>query len=420
MKNDLKKHIAAIRISDKVGLLPRKMWNVLLLNAYDSLLTQRVHSISVSLLSEIIGYNSNGYNELRASLKKLRTVDIEWDVGNGCTVKGVWCPEVAGSTMLAGSKIKDGILTYEFSSLLSELLHEPEMYQKISISQQRLFKASYSLALWENCVRFIGVGKTGFEDITEWRKLMGATHKSYDEFKVFNQKVLQPSINEINTVSSIQIELLVKKTGRKITHFSFLVKQKKEIQLAVPEVINELKSSEEYYDLISLGIQHIQAIAWLQEYDIKYIRNQIDFVKDEQCKGKIKSSVAGFLVSAIKGQYKNEKQVIKERQEKERLKRLKTELTKNKENLIREAGLEFSKLEKERFLKSLSENQKEILLAEILEEVSLDSYAVSLIKKRGLESPSASLPIINRIADFSVRKKEYIDRKLMADGFSTE
>lgn len=418
MDKDLKKHVAAIRITDKVGLLSRKMWNVLLLNAYDSLLTKRVHSISVSLLSEVIGYNSNGYNELRIGLKKLRTVDIEWDVGSGCRIKGAWCPEVAGSTMLAGSKIKDGILAYEFSSLLSELLHEPEMYQKISLAQQRLFKTSYSLALWENCIRFIGVGQTGFEELNEWQKLLGATGKTYEEFKYFKRFVLNPAIKEINQVSSIEIELLTRKTGRKITHISFLIKQKKQIQLDIPEAINELKNTREYEDLINLGIQHIQAIAWLQEYGNEYIRNQIDFVKEEHAKGKIKSSLSGFLVSAIKGKYKNEKQLEKDRREKERTRRLKEESKKKKEELINKLSLEFSKIEKEKFINSLDEESQKKLLNEILSEVALDSFAISHINKKGLVSPSASLPIIKRIDGFLEKKERFIAEGLLNKGYS--
>jgi plasmid replication initiation protein len=329
----------------------------------------------------------------------------------------MWCPEVAGSTMLASSKIKDGILTYEFSSLLSELLHEPEMYQKISMSQQRLFKASYSLALWENCIRFVGTGRTGLSEISEWKSLLGATSKTYDEFKYFNKFVLIPAIKEVNQVSSIEIDLLTQKTGRKVTHIGFAVKQKRQIQLAIPDVINDLKASKEYEDLIDLGIQHIQAISWLQEYDNQYIRSQIDFVKDEQAKGKIKSSLSGFLVSAIKGQYKNEKQVLKEKQEKEKQRQLEEDRKRKKESLINKAGLEFSKFEKEQFLSSLTDEQKEDLLKEILEEVSLDSFAVSHIKKKGLDSPSASLFIINRINDFSARKKKYIAEKIKDSGF---
>lgn len=412
MNKDLKKHVGAIRITDNVGLLPRKMWNVFLLNAYDNLLTKQTHSINYSVLCEIVGCNTKNSKHLEEALVKLCSVAIQWDVGGGCQQNGSWVSNMSVSSMLASAEIKDGVVNYEFSSLLSKMLYQPEMYQKISIAQQRLFKASYSLALWENCIRFVGVGKTGFEEVDQWRNLTGAIQKSYEVFKVFNQKVLQPAIKEINIVSSIEIELLTRKTGRKVTHIGFLVKQKKQIQLAIPEVISEIKLSKEYEDLIDLGIQHIQAIAWLQEYDIKYIRSQIDFVKEEQAKGKIKNSVAGFLVSAIKGQYKNEKQMVKEKQEQQRLKRIEEEQNKRKEDLINKAGLDFSRLEKEKYLESLTDEQKKKLLEEILEEVSLDSFAVAYIKKKGLDSPSASLPIISRIADFSTRRKEYIAKKL--------
>lgn len=417
MDKDLKKHVGAIRITDNVGLLPRKMWNVFLLNAYDNLLTKQTHSINYSVLCEIVACNTKNSKHLEEALVKLCSVAIQWDVGGGCQQGGSWVSNMSVSSMLASAEIKDGVVHYEFSSLLSKMLYQPEMYQKISIAQQRLFKASYSLALWENCIRFVGVGRTGFEEVDLWRNLTGAVQKSYEVFKVFNQKVLQPAIKEINTVSSIEIELLTKKTGRKVTKIGFLVTQKKQIQLAIPEVISEIKLSKEYEDLIDIGIQHIQAIAWLQEYDIKYIRGQIDFVKEEQAKGKIKSSVAGFLISAIKGQYKNEKQLFKEKQEQLRLKRLEEERIKKKDEIISKAGIDFSKIEKQKFLQSLTDEQKENLLHEVLEEVSLDGYAVNLIKKRGLESASASLPIINRISDFSIRKREYVSKKLKESGF---
>ena len=43
----LRKHVAAIHIGGELGLLGRKMSNVLLLNAYDDLLTQRTHRLPV-------------------------------------------------------------------------------------------------------------------------------------------------------------------------------------------------------------------------------------------------------------------------------------------------------------------------------------------------------------------------------------
>jgi hypothetical protein len=129
------------------------------------------------------------------------------------------------------------------------------------------------------------------------------------------------------------------------------------------------------------------------------------------------SKIWGVSYSAIKGQYKNEKQLMKEKQEKEKLRQLEEDKKRKQESLVSKAGLEFGRIEKEKFLSSLTEEQKENLLKDILDEVSLDSFAVSHIKKKGLDSPSASLFILNRIKDFSARKTEYVTEKLKEAGF---
>ncbi|MFZ1510705.1 MAG: RepB family plasmid replication initiator protein, partial [Tabrizicola sp.] len=55
----VKKHVAAIHVSGKLTLLQRRLSNVLLLNAYDTLMTRGVHRIDARTLCLMIGYNSN-------------------------------------------------------------------------------------------------------------------------------------------------------------------------------------------------------------------------------------------------------------------------------------------------------------------------------------------------------------------------
>ena len=45
----VKKHVAAIHVSGKLTLLQRKLSNVLLLNAYDTLTSQGKHSIDARI-----------------------------------------------------------------------------------------------------------------------------------------------------------------------------------------------------------------------------------------------------------------------------------------------------------------------------------------------------------------------------------
>ncbi len=412
MEKEVKKHVAAVRVGDAVGLLARKTWNVLLLNAYDDLLSQDFHKIKVSDLCEITGCNTRNYKNMADVLGNLMTTNVKWDIGGGCRENGTWIKNMGMSTMIASAIIEDGVVVYEFSKRLSKLLYNPEIYQRISIAQQKLFKSASSLALWENCIRYVGVGSTGLIELQEWRELLGATAKTYDQYKDFNKFVISPSVKEINEVSTIEIQPFFKKAGRKITHIGFTVVQKGQRQLAIPEILEEAKSSKEYEELITYGINEVQAVSWIQEYGYPYIREKLDLTKESEKAGKVKKS-SGFLVSCIKSNYKSEKQVAKKKTEK----RNNEELDKKREDLKSKLSSEFSREEKEKFLNSLSEQEKEDLKNEILEEIKLDIYSVNLLKKKGLSSPVAGLGIVKRIPDYEKRREEFIAEKLKEAGF---
>jgi hypothetical protein len=416
MEKEVKKHVAAVRVGDAVGLLARKTWNVLLLNAYDNLLNQDFHKIKVTDLCEITGCNTRNYKNIAEVLGNLMTTNVKWDIGGGCRENGTWIKNMGMSTMIASAIIEDGVVIYEFSKRLSKLLYNPEIYQRISIAQQKLFKSASSLALWENCIRYVGVGSTGLIDLQEWRELLGATAKTYDQYKDFNKFVISPSVKEINEVSTIEIQPFFKKSGRKITHIGFTVVQKGQRQLAIPEILEEAKSSKEYEELISYGINEVQAVSWIQEYGYGYIREKLDLTKESEKAGKVKKS-SGFLVSSIKGDYKSEKQIAKKKTEKQTEKRNSEELDKKREALRSKLSLEFGKEEKERFLNSLTEQEKQELTNNILDEIKDDTYAVNLLKKKGLNSSAAGLGITKRIPDYEKRREEFIAEKLKEAGF---
>ncbi len=54
----VKKHIATVHVEANLSLLERKMFNVLLLNAYPKLLQQKNHKMRYTALCELIGYDS--------------------------------------------------------------------------------------------------------------------------------------------------------------------------------------------------------------------------------------------------------------------------------------------------------------------------------------------------------------------------
>jgi plasmid replication initiation protein len=416
MDKEVKKHVAAVRVGDAVGLLARKTWNVLLLNAYDNLLAQDFHKIKVSDLCEITGCNTRNFKNISEVLGNLMTTNVKWDIGGGCRQNGTWIKNLGMSTMIASAIIEDGVIIYEFSKRLSKLLYSPEIYQRISIAQQKLFKSSNSLALWENCIRYVGVGSTGLSDVQEWRELLGATAKTYDQYKDFNKFVISPSVKEINDVSSIEIQPFFKKSGRKITHIGFTVMQKGQRQLAMPELLGEAKSSKEYEELIAYGINEIQAFSWIQEYGYDYIREKLNITKESEKSGKVKKA-SGFLVSAIKNDYKSEKQVAHKNREK-LLDKINNEAhVKRREDLKLKLSKAFAKQAKENYLNALSDQEQESLKSKILEDCNLDTYTSNALRNKGLSAPSIGVHILAQIDGFEQKKNAYIAEKMQESGY---
>jgi hypothetical protein len=265
--------------------------------------------------------------------------------------------------------------------------------------------------LWENCIRFHGVGTTGLSDLQEWRELLGATAKTYDQFKDFNKFVIAPSVKEINKVSSIEVQPYFKKSGRKITHIGFTVVQKGQMQLTVPEILEEAKASKEFEELVAYGINDIQALSWIQDYGYDYIREKIELTKENEKGGKIKK-VSGFLVSAIKGDFKSEKQVSMQKRAIVAKAKASEDLEQKREDLKAKFAKEFAKNEKEKFISSLSEEESQILMNKLLSNEDIDRYTASAIKTKGLTAPSAGKYIIDEIEGYESRKAEYIAQKL--------
>jgi len=292
----VKKHVAAIHTSGELSLLERKMANVFLLNAYDDLLTKRTHNIPVKLLSAMIGWDeSNNVERLQDALEKLTSTSVVFDLmGDG---KGSW----AVVSMLSFGEIKNGICSYRYDEYLAEKMYDPDIYATINIGIQRQLKGGYSLALYENCLRYKNVGSTGWWEMAKFRRLVGAESEYYDAFKRLSEKVIKPSVEEINKSSDIFIEPEFKKESRKITGVRFLIRANAQKALFKQEETDEflaLRESDIYKRLKEHGIGDKLAISWILQ-DEERARAVVDYVEVKDKKKQVKGSTAGYIRKLI-------------------------------------------------------------------------------------------------------------------------
>lgn len=244
-KKEAIKHSAAIQTShNKINLLQKKAWNVLLANAYDELPLKDVFEIQIKDLVNVLCFDSKNEKYIKESLKALLITVVEWNVLDKDHEH-----EWGATTMLSSVKIKKGILEYSFSPHLKDKLYNPTMYAKISLTIQSKFKSKYSLILYELCVDYFirqqGKGETPWIYISDFIKLIGIENqKSLHEFKIMKRAIINKAIKEINEKSDIHIKMATKKENRKIVALKFYVSPNKDTYNLLTRFIKAPKQGE--------------------------------------------------------------------------------------------------------------------------------------------------------------------------------
>ena len=295
----LKKHVAAIHTDGHLSLLQRKLSNVLLLNAYDALLTRQEHEIDEKTLCVMLGYDSNDRKPLKGALKALASVHAEWNILGDNQEEVEW----GVSSLLSHAVLSKGRCRYGYSPALAEKLYNPAIYASINMSVQRKFRSGYALALYENCYRFKNVGSTGWWTVQTFRRLLGVGESDYyRQFKHLNAKIIKPTVAEINKVSDIRITPEFRRKGRSVADIRFKIAANAQMPLIDIDDEGALKGSTTYARLKAAGISHRLAQSWIQTHGEDYVAAKLDLVDTNAKTGKV-ASIAGYLATAIRDDY---------------------------------------------------------------------------------------------------------------------
>jgi len=295
-RQSVKKNVAAIHVSGKLTLLQRKLSNVLLLNAYDTLVTRHKHQIDARTLCMMVGYNSNDMDTLKQSLRSLAETTAEWDMldANGRQEWGV-------SALLSYAKLSGGVCEYAYSPVLAEKLHDPKVFALINLNIQRRFTSGHALALYENCYRFVRTGSTGWWPIDLFRRLMGVDGSAYYEsFKHLNAKIIKPAVAEVNKTSNILITPELHKMGRQVSEVRFLIKENPQLAMLDIDDGEGLRQGPVYANLMELGVSDRLARQWITEHGEDYVSEKIVYLKG---RGPVDSPI-GYLQAALRNDYK--------------------------------------------------------------------------------------------------------------------
>ncbi|MDA8561705.1 replication initiation protein [Gammaproteobacteria bacterium] len=309
-KAEIKKHSATIHCSNTFSLLQRKISNALLYHAYSDLLKIEEHEISIRQLCNLIEYNGNNYSVIKDALRGLLSTVIEWNVVSDKTGVENW----TASSILASVSLQGSACYFAYSPRMKQLLHSPSMFGKINLHIQSRFKSTYGLALYENCIRYRGLPHTKWFDTETFRKLMGVPAGNYTIFRDFKRRVLDKSVEEVNTYSDLVVEYELMREKRKVVKVRFLLKERiKKIRLGdntsstqkSKESSNTSSSDLKLKMIESFAISKLQADRLMKKYDEEFLLEKFSIVESSKNyqSGKIKN-IAAYFMSAIRNDYK--------------------------------------------------------------------------------------------------------------------
>ena len=313
-EQDLKKHVAAIHIENRLSLLERKMANVLLLNAYPYLLSRETHRILIKDLAAIVGFESNDRDCLKEALVNLMSTVLSWNLIDAKGNEVVW----RARPMIMSADLDRNWCIYAYHPDLRPKLFNPEIYARINLGIQRKFTSGYALALYENCLRFRKVGSTGWLPLELFRQLLGIEDNSYyGDFRRLNSKVIKPAIQQVNKTSDIYLEAETKFEKRRIVAVRFAVKDSPQLPLfaAKPEAVtvqpaennNNQADAELHARLLEFGLREKELSQILKNQDPAYIKANLDIVADMLAKGTIKTTLRAVTLDALNTDYRPQK-----------------------------------------------------------------------------------------------------------------
>lgn len=274
----LRKAVQAIHIapkSGKLGLQQRKMFSSLIKNAIKQESVEPGRSnftISIGALSQDSGLNSNNTQYVKDTVNSLISTVVNWDYLSSDS-STVW----RASGLLAGAELKQAMLRYSFSEQIRGELLNPEVFALIDMRIAREFRRSHSLALWENTVRYEGVGLTAKIPLNKFRDLILGQDKSaqtYQEYKLFKSKVLLPCIREVNELSDHTLELIEHKVGRKVEAVQFRVARKPNATL---EAGGDSRNEGLVEEMTKLGVPRSEAKKLLAQHGEQRVRGALTY-----------------------------------------------------------------------------------------------------------------------------------------------
>lgn len=190
-------------------------------------------------------------------------------------------------------------MAWRFDPAMAEKLRDPAVFHMLNVAAAQGLQSSFAYALYENTARFYKTQSTGEIPIPVLRALLNASAPIYDDFRYLKQRVITPSIKEINDITDIEVEPHYAREGRSVVSVRFTVKVKPQSSLLAQQQrgVDDLTVDERslHERMVRLGLPSRAAINMIEARGIETARQCVELTESKLQSGAILHSASAYL-----------------------------------------------------------------------------------------------------------------------------
>ena len=193
-------------------LQDRRIYNLLILNAWESIGEAKEHRIHKR---DLRGSHHTS-ERVRDSLLRLMTAVAEIEIERDGET---FTRRVQLLGMTEESSQSEGLLYYNFPAAVRAIIRSSTQYARLQKQIMFAFGSKYALALYEMVQKRVNLKFKTSEEFTveRFRGLLGVEPGKLSQFKSFNQRALQPALVELNGLAEFGCKVEPVYKGRKVT-----------------------------------------------------------------------------------------------------------------------------------------------------------------------------------------------------------
>lgn len=292
-----------IHIKHNVSLLAYKHWVLLLQDLREQIEADEppeaggVRFISMSKLSDRLGYTPSK-KDLWECFRSLKNQDLAINFLDKDGHKAKY-----GAGFISEWSITSNRIGYKFPSFLELVMsgddEAKKIFQLLNWNIFNSFTGKYEAIIYKLCKDYIGIGRTPYMTVEDYREYIGLSDGDYPATRDFNKRCVNDPIRAINKneLSDIIVSVEFRNNGRKIEGLWFKSELKKQTQLPFEEF-----KQHPAFDYAKISIDPEEQTKYLEKYTPQQVQAIIeranDYAQELKGKGK-KENLSGLYKKAF-------------------------------------------------------------------------------------------------------------------------